>query len=142
MQQITLKSFGTLRRTCKNLFLDTKIYLSNRYPTWYKPNKGTLLKQGCRERGAGGGTSPLPSSHHFLEQNFFFHVKLENKIFTCQEHVDLSLFIEQEICDKKEKEIAEFWICCFISKLCYHSSQQQLCKNLFLITTFTKMNGI
>ena len=138
MQQIALKSFGTLRRTCKNLFLDTKIYLSNRYPTWYKPNKGTLLKQGCRERGQGH--EPPPLFLPFPGAKFFFHVKSENKSFTCKEHVDLSLFIEQEICDKKE--IAEFWICCFISKLCYHSSQQQVCKNLFLITTFTKINGI
>ena len=42
------------------------------------------FNQGCRERGEGqgaGGRLPLPP---FLEQKIFFHVKLENKIFTCE----------------------------------------------------------
>ena len=37
-----------------------------------------FLMQGRRERAGRG-------RHHFQQQNIFFHEKLENKIFTCEE---------------------------------------------------------
>ena len=42
---------------------------------------------------------------------------------------------------KRQKVNSFFWICCFSSKLSYHSYQQRVCKILFLIRTFIKTNS-
>ena len=41
---------------------------------------------------------------------------------------------------KWQKVDSKFKICCFNSKLSYHSYQQQVCKFLFLTGTFVKTN--
>ena len=55
-------------------------------------------------KGEGGGRPrqhPLPT-HHFLEQKNVFHVKSENIRFLDVNNMrDFSLFIEQDISDKK-----------------------------------------
>ena len=60
------------------------------------------------------------------------------KFFTC-EYVnnfwEFSLFI------KWQKVDSFFWICCFNSKLSYHSYQQRVCKFLFSIGTLVKTNS-
>ena len=49
--------------------------------------------------------------YHFLEQNLFFHVKLENATFLHVNNMgDFSLFIEQGISDKKWIGFPEFVI--------------------------------
>ena len=63
--------------------------------------------QGRRERrgGAGGAPAPPPFPTMSWSKKKFFHVKLENKIFVKLLHVnnmwDFSLFIEQDVGDKK-----------------------------------------
>ena len=85
-----------------------------------------LTLQGCREKGSGGGApapSPLPGAKKF------FHLISENITVLIVKNIwDLSLFIEQDISDKK------------YSKLSYHSYQQRVCKIMFLIRTFVKTN--
>ena len=59
------------------------------------------ILQGCRERGTGGA-SPPPSISISREQKIFFHVKLGNIKFLHMNNMwDHSLFIEQDVSDKK-----------------------------------------
>ena len=59
------------------------------------------LHQGRRERRArGGATVPSFPPPHFLELNVFSHVKSE-KFLHVNNMWDFSLFIEQDISDKK-----------------------------------------
>ena len=62
-----------------------------------------FLKQGRRKTGGGqGGVAGGTPSQCFLEQNFFSHVKSENIAFLHVNNVsDFSLFVEQDISDKK-----------------------------------------
>ena len=67
-----------------------------------------MVVQGRRERGgegAGGDASPPPPPpppRHFVEQKFSFHAKSENiKLLHVNNMWDFSLFIEQDISDKK-----------------------------------------
>ena len=54
-------------------------------------------------RGGGGRQRQHPlATHHFLEQKNVFHVKSENIRFLDVNNMrDFSLFIEQDISDKK-----------------------------------------
>ena len=57
------------------------------------------LIQGRREKGGQEGRQ---SPHHFLVQKSFSHVKSENlKFLHVNKMWDFSLFIEQDISDKK-----------------------------------------
>ena len=72
------------------------------YKSWWRIFIKCCI-QGCRERKAGGGRgAALPRLPPFSAANVFFHVNPENKKFL---HVnkmwDFSLFIEQDISDKK-----------------------------------------
>ena len=88
---------------------------------------------GPQKKGRKGSREQGQLSPPFPGTIFFFHVKLNvNNIWA------FSLFIEQEISDKK---YTPFWICRFSSKLSYHSYQQQVCKFLFLIRTFAKTDS-
>ena len=50
----------------------------------------------------GGGAAPIPPPHQFQEQKFFLHVKTENTKFLHVNNIcDFSLFIKQDINDKK-----------------------------------------
>ena len=63
--------------------------------------------QARRERGSGGGQPP----YHFLLQNIFFHLKSENiNVLNVKNMWDFSLFIEQDVSDKKEMAFSEFVI--------------------------------
>ena len=55
------------------------------------------------ERGGQGGTPPPPPPpHHIQDQKIFFHVKLGNiKFLHVSNMWDYSLFIEQDLSDKK-----------------------------------------
>ena len=65
-----------------------------------------------RTRGQYGGErgQHLPHPHHFLEQFFFFHRKLENKIFTCECQLRLYLLNKAQLIDKKQIAFSEFVI--------------------------------
>ena len=80
-----------------------------------------MVVQGRRERGGGRGQAgppappppppprrgrqpppPPPPPRHFVEQKFSFHAKSENiKLLHVNNMWDFSLFIEQDISDKK-----------------------------------------
>ena len=60
--------------------------------------------QDRRERGGwGGDRGRQPAPHYFVEQNnFFFYVKSEDVKFLQVNNIwDFSLFIEQDMSDKK-----------------------------------------
>ena len=94
------------------------------------------------KRGPGGERQPpppLPLPHHFLEQNFFSHIKSEQKIFACEEHMRLEFIYWTR--HKWQKVDSFFSFCHFSSKLSYHSYQQRVCKIMFPIRTFVKTNS-
>ena len=54
------------------------------------------------ENGGQGGYHTPPPPHHFQDQKIFFHVKLGNiKFLHVSNMWDYSLFIEQDLSDKK-----------------------------------------
>ena len=70
----------------------------------------------------------------FRAKKFFFFVRF----FHVNDIRDFKLLlIDQNINDKKD---SFYWICCFSSKLSYHSYQQRVRKFLFLIRTSVKTN--
>ena len=70
----------------------------------------------------GWGRQPTPPPpHHFLEQNLFFHVKLENIKFL---NVKNGLAFIYWTIHNWQKVDSFFWICCFSSIVSYHSYQK------------------
>ena len=72
-----------------------------------------LFLLGRREKGYriwGGGTGvEVPGAHHFQEHNLFFDVKLGNINFLYVNNMwDYTLFIEQDLSDKKYLALSEF----------------------------------
>ena len=84
------------------------------------------FRQSRRESGVGNPPT-------FSGAKFFFHVNSENIEFL---HVNKMWDFIYWTRHKWQKVDSIFWICCFSSKLTYHSYQQQVCKFLFLIRTF------
>ena len=113
----------------KNLFFNVKLKL--------------LMNQGRRESGGrwsgggGGGEAPV-SQPFFWSKNFFSLVKSKNNFYmwiTCETLVCL-------LNKTKWQKVGSFsWICCFSSRLSYHSYLQRVCKLLFLIRTSVKTNS-
>ena len=73
---------------------------------WLWLGKFRQHKQGRWETSPGRSARltppPLPSPSLFTGAKRFFPRKIrKQKNFTCEEHIDLSLFIEQEVSDKK-----------------------------------------
>ena len=80
-----------------------------------------LTKNTQRHRERKGLQPPPPPPHHFLEQNLFFHVKLENIKFL---NVKNGLAFIYWTIHNWQKVDSFFWICRFSSKVSYHSYQQ------------------
>ena len=100
----------------------------------------SLLNQGRRESGRGGGWAGGAIPPPFSGANIFFPCKIEkHKIFISEEHLKLEFIYWTR--RKWQKLDIFFWICHFSSKLIYHSYQQQVCKILFFIKTFVKRNS-
>ena len=72
---------------------------------YYRP----VGKEGAGRRQHPPPPSPTPPPPFPGVKKFFFLVKSENKIFTCENLRDLNLFIEQDISDKKETAFSEFF---------------------------------
>ena len=61
------------------------------------------MSRAVEKEGAGeGGRQPPPPPPPFPGGNFFFSSKIgKRKTFICEEHARFSLFIDQDISDKK-----------------------------------------
>ena len=89
-EQVNVGWVGGKKLTNYIDFFQEKIYESSSH------------SQGCRERGGRGGNSPPPCPTISWSKNVFSHVKSENLKFLHVNNIrDFSLFIEQNISDKK-----------------------------------------
>ena len=80
--------------------------------------------------------------HHFLEQNFFLHVKSETIKFLQVRNIWVFLYRFIYWARLKWQKVDSFfWIYRFSSKLSYHSYQHRVCKFMFLTRTFVKTNS-
>ena len=93
--------------------------------------------QGRRERTGWGaevpGPTPFPGTKTFFPRKIGRH-----KICMYEYLCEYVIYWTRHKCQKVD---SSFWICCFGSKLTYHSYQQRVCKFLFLIRTFIKSDS-